>query len=161
MTRSRLILLVEDNEDDVDLALRAFRQSTWNGEIVVVRDGAEALDYLFASGAHAGRDSVLMPDVVLLDLNLPKVDGLEVLRRLREHEHTRRLPIVVLTSSNEDDDKVRSYDLGANSFVRKPVDFARFLEVARQLGTYWFTVNEPPPLPSRKQALPRQGPIDR
>lgn len=145
MSRSRIILLVEDNPDDVELTLRAFERSKAINDIVVARDGAEALEYLFATGVHAGRDVTLMPEVVLLDLNLPKIDGLEVLRRLRGDERTRRLPVVVLTSSNEEGDVLRSYDLGANSFVRKPVDFAQFLEAAQQLGLYWLVVNEPPP----------------
>lgn len=113
--------------------------------IVVVRDGEEALDYLFARGAHAGRAAALMPEVVLLDLKLPKIDGLEVLQRMRADPRTRPLPVVVLTSSNEEQDKLRSYDLGANSFVRKPVDFAHFAEAAQQLGLYWLVLNQPPP----------------
>lgn len=145
MIRSRIILLVEDNPDDVELTLRAFERSKLMNEIVVARDGGEALEYLFATGTHAGRDLSVMPEVVLLDLNLPKIDGLEVLRRLRGDDRTRRLPVVVLTSSNEEQDVLRSYDLGANSFVRKPVDFAQFLEAAQQLGLYWLVVNEPPP----------------
>jgi two-component system response regulator len=145
VTRSQIILLVEDNSDDVELTLRAFQRSNVRNEIVVVRDGAEALEYLFGTGAHAGRDIAQVPEVVLLDLNLPKIDGLEVLRRLRADERTRRLPVVVLTSSKEERDVLRSYDLGANSFVRKPVDFAQFLEAAQQLGLYWLVVNEPPP----------------
>jgi len=139
-----LILLVEDRPDDVELTLRAFARSNVANEIVVARDGEEAIDYLFAMGTHAGRDPNLMPSVVLLDLKLPKVDGLEVLRRMRNDERTRRLPVVVLTSSNEEQDVARSYDLGANSFVRKPVDFAEFIEAARQLGLYWLLLNEPP-----------------
>jgi two-component system response regulator len=154
VTRSRIVLLVEDNPDDVDLARRAFTRSPWIKEIAVARDGAEALDYLFATGAHAGRDRTAMPGVVLLDLNLPKIDGLEVLRRLREDERTRRLPVVVLTSSNEEQDLFRSYELGANSFVRKPVDFGHFIEIAEQLGQYWLAVNEPlPPARSHSNAL--------
>lgn len=145
MTRRNLILLVEDNQDDIDLTLRAFEKSNVANEVVVARDGEEALDYLFATGAYAGRDPEATPEVVLLDLKLPKVDGLEVLRRLRADERTRRLPVVMLTSSVEDRDLVDSYDLGANSFVRKPVDFARFLEAARHLGLYWLVLNEPPP----------------
>lgn len=151
--RPRIILLVEDNDDDVELTLRAFERSGTGSEIVVVRDGLEALDYLFAEGAFTRRDLALMPHVVLLDLNLPKLDGLDVLRRLRGDERTRRLPVVVLTSSREESDLVRSYDLGANSFVRKPVDFGEFLEAARQLGVYWLDMNEPPP--SLTKALPR------
>lgn len=145
MKRSQIILLVEDNPDDVDLTLRAFAKSKIANEVVVVRDGEEALDYLFATRAYAARDPAMIPEVVLLDLKLPKVDGLEVLRRIRADARTRRLPVVVLTSSKEERDIVSSYDHGANSFVRKPVDFAEFLEAARQLGLYWLVVNEPPP----------------
>jgi two-component system response regulator len=145
MNRSNFILLVEDNADDVELTLRAFRKSKILNEIVVVRDGVEALDYLFGTGTHAGRDPKTNPEVILLDLKLPKIGGLEVLRRLRAEEQTRRIPVVVLTSSNEERDILTSYDLGANSFVRKPVDFAQFVEAARQLGLYWLVTNEPPP----------------
>jgi two-component system response regulator len=145
LNRSRTILLVEDNPDDVLLTLRAFERSRVVNEIVVARDGAEALDYLFARGAHASRDPTVMPEVVLLDLKLPKVDGLEVLRRMRADDKTRRLPVVVLTSSNEEKDVITSYDLGANSFVRKPVDFDEFVEAARLLGLYWLILNEPLP----------------
>jgi two-component system response regulator len=144
---SNLILLVEDRPDDVELTLRAFERSHVMNEIVVVRDGEEALDYLFATGTHADRDPDRFPSVVLLDLKLPKIDGLDVLRRLRDDERTRRVPVVVLTSSNEEQDVVRSYDLGANSFVRKPVDFAQFIDAARQLGLYWLVLNEPPLIP--------------
>ena len=143
--RESVILLVEDNPDDVELTRRAFEKSNVANEIVTVSDGQEALDYLFAAGMHAGRDAVLMPHVVLLDLNLPKISGLEVLRRMRADERTRRVPVVVLTTSNEERDVVGSYDLGANSYVRKPVDFAQFLDAARQLGLYWLVLNEPPP----------------
>jgi two-component system, response regulator len=142
--RSTIILLVEDNPDDVELTLRAFRKSKILNEIVVVTDGVEALDYLFTTGAHAGRDPTRVPEVVLLDLKLPKIGGLEVLRRLRADERTRRIPVVILTSSSEERDIVSSYDLGANSFVRKPVDFAQFVEAARQLGLYWLVMNQPP-----------------
>jgi two-component system response regulator len=145
MNRGSIILLVEDNADDVELTLRAFRKSKILNEITVVSDGVEALDYLFASGAHAGRDPKSVPEVILLDLNLPKIGGLEVLRRMRADERTRRIPVVVLTSSNEERDILKSYDLGANSFVRKPVDFSQFVEAARQLGLYWLVLNEPPP----------------
>jgi CheY-like chemotaxis protein len=145
MTRSRIILLVEDNPDDVVLTLRAFEQSKIANDIIVVKDGLEALDYLFATGIYRERDSRVMPEVVLLDLNLPKVGGLDVLRRMRADVRTRRLPVVVLTSSKEEQDVVRSYDLGANSFVRKPVDFVEFLDASRQLGLYWLVLNEPPP----------------
>lgn len=145
MNRSNIILLVEDNADDVELTLRAFRKSKILNEIVVVTDGVEALDYVFASGAHAGRKIEANPAVILLDLKLPKIGGLEVLRRLRADERTRRIPVVVLTSSNEERDILSSYDLGANSFVRKPVDFAQFVEAAQQLGMYWLVMNEPAP----------------
>jgi two-component system response regulator len=145
MNRGNIILLVEDNADDVELTLRAFRKSKILNEIAVVGDGVEALDYLFATGAHAGRDPKTMPEVILLDLKLPKIGGLEVLRRMRADERTRRIPVVVLTSSNEEKDILTSYDLGANSFVRKPVDFAQFVEAARQLGLYWLVMNEAPP----------------
>jgi two-component system response regulator len=144
MKRSHVILLVEDNPDDAELTLRAFRKSKTLNEIVIARDGVEALDYLFATGAHAGRDPTLMPEVVLLDLKLPKIGGLEVLRRMRADPRTRRIPVVVLTSSNEEKDILSSYDLGANSFVRKPVDFAQFTEAAQQLGMYWLVTNQPP-----------------
>jgi len=145
MNRSRTILLVEDNPYDVELTLRAFQASKIKNEIVVVRDGKEALDYLFGTGAYAGRDLRNAPEVVLLDLKLPKVDGHEVLRRMRADARTRRLPVVVLTSSNEEQDVIASYDLGANSFMRKPVDFAQLTDAARQLGLYWLVLNEPPP----------------
>lgn len=141
------ILLVEDNPDDVDLTLRAFERSHVRNEVIVVRDGAEALDYLFSTGAYASRPAGEMPEVVLLDLNLPKLHGLEVLKRLRADDRTRLLPVVVLTSSREDQDIIRSYHLGANSYVRKPVDFAQFVEAARQLGLYWLVLNERPRRP--------------
>lgn len=142
--RRKTILLVEDNDDDVALTVRAFEKSGVANEVVVVRDGAEALDYLFATGAYEGRDPQDLPQVVLLDLKLPKIDGLEVLRRLRANDLTRRLPVVVLTSSNEQQDILASYDRGANSFVRKPVDFTQFLDAARQLGLYWLVLNQRP-----------------
>jgi two-component system, response regulator len=143
MIRRSTILLVEDNPDDEELTKRAFEVCKLSNEIVVVRDGMEALDYLFATGTHADRDPELLPQVVLLDLNLPKIDGLEVLRRIRADARTRRLPVVVLTSSSEERDIVQSYDLGANSFVRKPVDFFRFIDAAQQLGLYWLVLNSP------------------
>jgi two-component system response regulator len=144
--RRRTILLVEDNRDDVELTLRAFAKNGLANEVIVARDGAEALDRLFGTGIHERNDAPA-PDVVLLDLNLPKVDGLEVLRRIRGADRTRRLPVVILTSSTEERDVLRSYDLGANSFVRKPVDFVAFVEAARQLGLYWLLLNERPPEP--------------
>jgi two-component system, response regulator len=144
MNRSNVILLVEDNSDDVELTLRAFRNSKVLNEIVVVRNGVEALDYLFGAGMHAGRNPNAMPEVILLDLKLPKMGGLALLRRLRAEERTRRIPVVVLTSSSEESDILASHDLGANSFVRKPVDFIQFLQAARQLGLSWLVVNEPP-----------------
>jgi CheY-like chemotaxis protein len=145
MKRSNVILLVEDNPDDAELTMRAFRKSNIVNEIVLVSDGVEALDYLFGTGTHAGRDTKLKPEVILLDLKLPKIGGLEVLRRMRADESTRRIPVVVLTSSNEERDILSSYDLGANSFVRKPVDFAQFVDAAQQLGLYWLVRNQPPP----------------
>jgi len=129
----------------VELTLRAFKKCNIANEVVVAHDGVEALDYLFGTGAYAGRDLSVMPAVVLLDLKLPRIDGLEVLRRLRADERTRFLPVVVLTSSNEDQDVVNSYQLGANSYIRKPVDFVQFIEAARQLGMYWLLLNEVPP----------------
>ncbi len=141
----KVILLVEDNADDEELALLAFKKSNIANQVVVARDGEEALDYLFGTGAHAGRDVRVLPQVALLDLKLPKVDGLEVLQRVRADPRTRRLPVVVLTSSKEEQDLVESYDLGANSYVRKPVDFAQFVESVRQLQLYWLVLNEAPP----------------
>ncbi len=148
--KERTILLVEDNPDDVDLTLRALKQYNIRNEIVVVRDGAEALDYLFATGAYSDRDTTTMPSVVLLDLKLPKVGGLEVLQRMRADERTKLVPVVILTSSKEERDMINGYKFGANSYVRKPVDFTRFVEAARQLGLYWLVINEPPPQIRRK-----------
>ena len=143
----KIILLVEDNPDDVDLTLRAFKKSNILNEVVIARDGAEALDYLFGTGTHAGRDLNIMPTIIMLDLNLPKIDGLEVLRRLRADERTKFLPVVILTSSSEEQDMLNSYKLSANSYVRKPVDFTQFTEAVRQLGLYWLLLNECPPKP--------------
>jgi CheY-like chemotaxis protein len=140
-----MILLVEDNRDDEALTLRALNRNKIKNEVVVARDGVEALDFLLGTGSYAGRDLSVMPQVILLDLKLPKVDGLEVLRRVRAHERTRLLPIVILTSSNEEQDRIAGYGLGANSYVRKPVDFAQFIEAVRQLGLYWLILNEPAP----------------
>ena len=141
----KIILLVEDNADDVELTLRSLRKNNISNEVVVARDGAQALDYLFATGAYAGRDTSIMPAVILLDLKLPKIDGLEVLRRLRADEQTKLLPVVIVTSSKEEQDMLNGYKLGANSYVRKPVDFVQFSEAVRQLGLYWLLLNEPPP----------------
>lgn len=141
----KLILLVEDNFDDEELMLRVLRKHNIANEVIVARDGVEALDFLFGTGPHAGRDLRQQPQVVLLDLKLPKVDGLEVLRRLRAKPQTRCLPVVILTSSREEQDRVQGYALGANSYVCKPVDFNQFTEAVRQLGTYWLLLNEPPP----------------
>lgn len=136
------ILLVEDNPDDEALTLRAFRKNNITNEIVVARDGVEALDYLFATGPHAGLAADRLPQVVLLDLKLPRIDGLEVLRRIRADDRTKLLPVVVLTSSKEEQDLVESYRIGCNSYVRKPVNFDEFMEAARQLGMYWLLLNE-------------------
>jgi len=143
------ILLVEDNPDDEALTVRALKKNNITNDLVVARDGAEALDYLFGTGAHAGRDPQNLPRVVLLDLNLPKVDGLEVLKRVRADPRTRLAPIVVLTSSKEESDMVESYGRGANSYIRKPVDFVQFVEAVRQLGLYWLVLNEHPPQAAR------------
>jgi CheY-like chemotaxis protein len=141
----KVILLVEDNPDDELLAIRALKKNNIMNEVVIARDGAEALDYLFGTGAYAGRDTSVMPQVILLDLKLPKIDGLGVLKRLRDDERTKLLPVVVLTSSKEDKDLNESYRLGANSYIRKPVDFIQFTEAIKQLGLYWLVLNEPPP----------------
>jgi two-component system response regulator len=142
---NRVILLVEDNPDDEMLTLRAFKQNNIANEVIVARDGAEALEYLFGTGQYEKRDLSIMPAVILLDLKLPKVDGLEVLRRLRADDRTKRLPVVILTSSKEERDIVSSYDLGANSYIHKPVDFDRFTKAVGQLGLYWLLLNELPP----------------
>ena len=140
---AKAILLIEDNRDDDELALLAFEQSRIANDVVVVRDGQEAIDYLF--GTANGRDARLLPQLILLDLKLPKVSGLDVLKRVRADPRTRRLPVVVLTSSREEEDLIRSYDLGANSYVRKPVEFAQFAEAIQQLQMYWLVLNESPP----------------
>jgi two-component system, response regulator len=144
--KEKVILLVEDNPDDEELTLRALKKNNIRNDVVVARDGAEALEYLMGPGGAAGGASHAAPQVVLLDLKLPKVDGLEVLRRIRADERTRRLPVVILTSSNEEKDLLASYDHGANSYIRKPVDFTQFTDAVRHLGLYWLGLNEPPPL---------------
>ena len=141
----KVALLVEDNPDDVDLTLRSFQRHKIVNRVVVAKNGAEALDYLFQKGPYAQREPG-NPVLILLDLKLPKVDGIEVLRQIRSQELTKIIPVVVLTTSNEEKDKADSYASGANSYVRKPVDFERFMEATRQLGAYWLMLNEPPPL---------------
>lgn len=140
-----IILLVEDNPDDAELTLLAFEEGNINNEIVWVKDGQEALDYLYGTGAYAGRDTDIMPSVILLDLKLPKVSGLDVLKRISSEASTSCLPVVVLTSSNEDEDIIRSYSLGANAYVRKPVDYGEFVQAAKTLGLFWLLINEAPP----------------
>ena len=143
--KEKVILLVEDNADDEALTKRALKKNNILNHVVVARDGVEALEYLLGTGAYAGRDLKQMPTLILLDLKLPKVDGLEVLRRMRSEARTRLLPVVVLTSSKEEQDLVRSYSIGVNSYIRKPVDFEQFMEAVRQLGLYWLVLNEAPP----------------
>ncbi|MGL5985825.1 MAG: response regulator, partial [Burkholderiales bacterium] len=140
--RTSTILLVEDNPDDEMLALRAFKKNNITNEVNVARDGVEALDFLFGRGAYQGRDLTQQPSLILLDLKLPKMDGLEVLKALRANEHTRLIPVVVMTTSKEEDDLVRSYSYGANSYIRKPVDFNQFIDAVRQVGLYWLVLNE-------------------
>ena len=146
--QDKLVLLVEDNPDDEALTLRALSRNGVRHRLEVVRDGVEALDYLFARGSHEGRAGKSLPSVTLLDLKLPRVDGLEVLRQVRANARTRYLPVVILTSSREDEDLIQSYGLGANSYIRKPVDFVQFMEAVRQVGTYWLILNEDPPAPA-------------
>lgn len=143
----KVILLVEDNADDEALTLRALKKNNIGNEVVVARDGVEALDYLFATGPYQGRNANVLPQIVLLDLKLPKVDGLEVLRRVRSDIRTKRVPVIILTSSSEEQDLITGYDLGANSYVRKPVDFNQFIDAVRQLGLYWLILNEAAPNP--------------
>lgn len=145
MTANKEILLVEDDPDDEALTLRALRKSHLLNKVVVARDGAEALDYMHCKGAYAGRDPSQQPQVVLLDLNLPRISGLQVLRQLRADERTRRTPVVILTTSKEEEDLVASYKLGANSYVRKPVDFGEFAKVVNSIGLHWLLLNEAPP----------------
>jgi CheY-like chemotaxis protein len=142
---NKIVMLVEDNADDEALTLRALRKNNIQNEVVVAHDGVEALDYLFGTGLYAGRDTRIRPVVVLMDLKLPKVDGLEVLRRLRADARTQFIPVVVLTSSREEQDLINSYSFGCNSYIRKPVDFVQFVEAVRQLGLYWLVLNEAPP----------------
>ena len=138
------VLLVEDNPDDELLTIRAFKKSNLKNEVVVVRDGVEALDYIFATGTYANRSINDSPQIILLDLKLPKVDGLQVLERIRADERTKHLPVVILTSSKEQEDLISSYSLGANSYIRKPVDFNDFVQVVQQLGFYWMVLNQYP-----------------
>jgi CheY-like chemotaxis protein len=143
--KSKIILLVEDNPSDVGLTQRALAKSHVANELIVAEDGQEALDYLFGAGAYAGREVTELPALVLLDLKLPRVDGLEVLRQIRADERTRRLPVVILTTSREEQDVAQSYDLGANSYIRKPVDFTQFAQAVEHLGLYWLVLNESAP----------------
>jgi two-component system response regulator len=143
--KDKIILLVEDSPDDEELTLRALKKNNIRNDVVVAHDGAEALDYLFGRGAHEGRDTSVLPQVVLLDLKLPKIDGLAVLRAIRGDARTKRLPVVILTSSKEERDLLDGYEVGANSYVRKPVDFTAFAEAVRHLGLYWLVLNESPP----------------
>jgi len=143
-TIDKVILLVEDNPDDQELALLAFKEANITSKIITCSDGEEALDYLFATGMYADRDVRIMPEVMLLDLKLPKVDGFEVLKRVREDPRTKLLPVVVLTTSSEQKDLIESYQLGTNSYIRKPVDFSKFIEFAQQFGSYWLGLNESP-----------------
>ena len=143
---NKVILLVEDDPSEVGLTRRAFEKHHIGNELVIAEDGQEALDYLFGAGAYAGRDIKILPTVVLLDLKLPRVDGLDVLKIVRNHDLTKRLPVVVLSSSREEQDVAMCYDLGANSYIRKPVDFQQFAEFVRTLGLYWLVLNELPPI---------------
>ncbi len=146
---SKIILLVEDNPSDVALTQRALAKSHIANELVIAEDGQEALDYLFGGGQYASRDVSESPALILLDLKLPRVDGLQVLRQIRADEQTRRLPVVILTTSKEEQDVAQSYDLGANSYIRKPVDFTQFVEAIQHMGLYWLVINEPPPPKAR------------
>jgi two-component system response regulator len=142
--KDKLILLVEDNPDDVTLTLRALKKSNIMNEVVVAEDGVEALEYLFGTGKFEGRDKNILPQLILLDLKMPRMDGLEVLHRIRDDARTKVLPVVILTTSSEDKDRVESYKLGANSYIRKPVDFNQFVKAVQQLGLYWLVLNEAP-----------------
>jgi two-component system, response regulator len=154
MMSGKFIVLAEDNPDDEELTRRAFKKNNVANEIVVVRDGVEALDFLFGVGTHAGRDSTIQPQVLLLDLNLPRLSGLDVLRRLRADERTRCLPVIVLTSSKQEEDVINSYSLGANAYVPKPVDFGHFVDAMRTLGLFWLVLNTTPP---RRKVSPTSG----
>lgn len=151
LKRNKVILLVEDNPDDEALTLRALKKNNIKNEVVLARDGAEALEYLFATGKYKDRDPLMLPQVVLLDLKLPKVDGLGVLREIRKSPITRLLPVVILTSSKEERDIIEGYQLGVNSYIRKPVDFVAFTEAVGHLGLYWLLLNEDPPVPSAER----------
>ena len=142
----KIILLVEDNPDDVELTIRAFKKNNIGNKVIVAKDGVEALDYLFGTGVHAKRDVKDLPVVILLDLKLPRIDGLEVLKSIRQNELTSLLPVVILTSSAEEKDKINGYKMGANSYIRKPVEFDQFAKAIKHLGLYWLIWNEPPPL---------------
>lgn len=142
--KNKIILLVEDSPDDVKLTMRALKKNNILNEVIVAGDGVEALDYLFGTGKFAGRDTALQPQVILLDLKMPRMDGLEVLHRIRADERTRLLPVVILTTSSEDKDRIESYKFGANSYIRKPVDFNQFADAVQQLGLYWLVLNEGP-----------------
>ena len=144
--QKKVILMVEDNPDDVELILRAFKKNNITNDVVVVGDGQEAIDYLFFTGKYANCDKEILPAVVLLDIKLPKVDGIEVLRKIRSNESTKLLPVVILTSSKEEKDLAGGYKSGCNSYVRKPIEFSEFVEAVRQLGMYWLLLNEPPPI---------------
>jgi CheY-like chemotaxis protein len=146
---NKVILLVEDNASDEKLTVLAFKKCGISNEVVVMRDGAAALDYMFGTGQHAGRDAGVLPTVILLDLKLPRIDGLEVLRRIRADERTKLVPVIVLTASKEEEDVLRSYTLGANAYVRKPVEFVAFVEAAKTLGLFWLLLNEPAPAARR------------
>jgi CheY-like chemotaxis protein len=145
VTQKNVLLLVEDNPDDEELTLLAFEQSQIANEVVVARDGVEALDYLFGTGLYADRDMSIMPALILLDLQLPRINGLEVLQRMRADNRTKLLPVAIMTTSNEEQDLINSYSLGCNSYIRKPVDYDQFVTAVQQLGVYWLLLNEPPP----------------
>jgi CheY-like chemotaxis protein len=146
VTQKSILLLVEDNPDDEELTLLAFERNAIPSEVVVAHDGVEALDYLFGTGSYAGRNPAITPTLILLDLQLPRINGLEVLQRLRSDSRTKLIPVVILTTSNEQQDLINSYSLGCNSYIRKPVDYDQFVSVVQQMGVYWLFINEPPPI---------------